>query len=221
MKFVILDAGPIISLAMNGLLPILESLKKKSGVEFVITPEVKKEVVDRPLLIKKYEFEGLRVRHLIDNKTIRLSSEFVKNNLLENETNKIMEISNSCLYAKQRISIIQRGEASCLAFSRLCRCENVIAVDERTVRMLVENPDGLKKIMENKLHMKISLNRKNLAALGNFKFIRSAEIAYVAYKKDLFEFKSDKQLLDAILYAVKFTGVAISSGEIEEIKRLA
>lgn len=219
-KILLLDAGPIISLAMNGLLPILERLKQKSNIELIITPDVKKEVIDRPLLIKKYEFEGLRVKDLLERGVIKLSSEFVNSNLLEKETNKILDIANSTFYAKENINLIQRGEASCLAFSNLCNCDNVIAIDERTTRMLVESPESLRKIMESKLHLKININQKNLNQLKNFRFIRSTEIAYVAYKKGLFEYKADKNLLDAILYAIKFSGVAISGREIEEMKSL-
>ena len=54
MKYLIFDAGPIISLTMNGLLPILEKLKKVFDGEFILTPSVKSEVIDRPMRIKKY-----------------------------------------------------------------------------------------------------------------------------------------------------------------------
>ena len=47
MKYLIFDAGPIISMTMNGLLPLIEKLKNEcGGCEFVLTPAVKKEVID-------------------------------------------------------------------------------------------------------------------------------------------------------------------------------
>jgi len=226
MKYLILDAGPIISLTMNGLLDVLEKLKKEFNGEFVITPQVKIEVVDKPLKIKKYELEGVRVNDLLRKGVLKLSSKFISNSQLQKETRKILELANSSFVADKRmgnekIKLIQEGEASCLAFSKLCNCENVIVADERTVRMLAEAPENLKNIMEKKLHTKISMNQKNLKQLKSFKFIRSAELLYIAYKKNLIDLKKDKNLLDALLYAVKYKGAAISSDEITEIKGLA
>ena len=86
--------------------------------------------------------------------------------------------------------------------------------------MLTEAPENLERLMEKKLHTGIKVNMENLGFLKNFKFIRSSELLYVAYKKNLFEIKKDKTLLEALLYGVKFKGAAISSGEIDEIKRL-
>ena len=42
---------------------------------------------------------------------------------------------------------------------------------------------------------------------------------YVAYKKGLIKIQ-DPQLLDALLYAMKFKGAAISGDEIKEILRI-
>lgn len=224
-KYLIFDAGPIISLTMNGLLPVLEKLKENFNGEFIITPEVKREVIDKPLKIKKYQLEAVRVQNLIKKGIFTLSSKLISNNKLQRETKQLLQIANSTLVADQRmgnekINLIQDGEASCLAFSKLCKCENVIVADERTIRMLTEAPEKLKEVMEKKLHTKISINHQNLKYLKNFKFIRSAELLYVAYKKDLIGLKKDKTLLDALLYAVKYKGSAISSKEIEEIKSL-
>jgi hypothetical protein len=221
MKYIIFDAGPLISFAMNGLLDILEKLKKEFPGEFIITPEVKKEVIDRPLQNKKYELEGIKISDLLSRSILKLSSEFIKNPALEKETSRILNIANSSFKADKNISLIQRGEASCLAFSNLCGCENLIAIDERTTRMLVEDPDGLKKIMEMKLHLKITIDKQNIKKLNDFRFIRSSELLYIAYKKNLFNLKKDNILLDALLYAVKYTGTAISQKEIEELKKLA
>ena len=222
-KFLIFDAGPIISLTMNGLLDIIEKLKKEFDGEFVIPPAVKREVVDRPLKIKKYSLEGVRVKNLLDRGVLKLTSDFVSNSSLNRETKKIMKLVNSSFKAEstgEDIRLIQKGEAACLAFSKLCGCENVIVIDERTTRMLTEAPENLERLMEKKLHTGIKVNMENLGFLKNFKFIRSSELLYVAYKKNLFEIKKDKTLLEALLYGVKFKGAAISSGEIDEIKRL-
>ena len=217
-KFLIFDAGPIISLSMNGLLDILENLKKEFRGEFILTPSVKKELVDNPLKIKKFELEAIRIKNLLDRKVLKLSSEFVKDNLLEKETRKVMEEINSSFLAYEKINLIHEGEASCIAFSNLCRCENLIVIDERTTRILTEAPDNLKAIMERKLHTKIRVKYNNLKNLSKIRYIRSPEIVYIAYKKNLINLKSPL-LLDALLYSLKYKGASISSKEIEIMKQ--
>jgi len=96
----------------------------------------------------------------------------------------------------------------------------VIVIDERTTRMLTEAPEDLERMMEKKLHTPLDADLKLLNELENIRFIRSAELLYVAWKKDLVPVGNNKDLLDALLYGVKFKGCAISSREIEEMKRL-
>jgi hypothetical protein len=222
MKYVILDSGPLISLTLNGLLDIFEKLKTKyKEIQFIITPAVKHEVIDHAMNVKKYELEGLKLTDLINRKVFTLSTELVSNNVLEKETQRIMKIANDVIRVSGKsVELIQIGEASCLAFSNLCNCKSIIAIDERTTRLLSESPENLQKIMERKLHMQLNLNKKLLKEFKDFKFIRSAELLYVAFKNNLIGLKNDKALLDALLYAVKFTGTAISSKEIEEMKNL-
>ena len=45
-KYLIFDSGPLINFAMNGILHVLERLKKEFDGEFIITKEVKKEIID-------------------------------------------------------------------------------------------------------------------------------------------------------------------------------
>ena len=218
-KFLILDAGPIISLSMNGLLYILEKLKNVFDGEIVITPRVKREVVDRPLNIKKYKLEAIRVKDLVDRKVLRLASDFVSGSLIEKETKVILKFVNKSFKADgKHIKLVHEAEASCLAFSKLCGVENLIVIDERTTRMLTEAPNNLRQVMSSKLHAKIVVNNENLKNVKNFKFIRSAELVYIAYQKGLINLRKNPQLLDALLYGLKFKGTAISTNEIDVIK---
>ena len=63
------------------------------------------------------------------------------------------------------------------------------------------------------------LNTNDLRTLGQFRFIRSSELVYVAYKKGFIKL-NDKRALEALLYATKYKGCAISWEEIEQLKRL-
>ena len=81
-----------------------------------------------------------------------------------------------------------------------------------------ENPENLRRLFEDKLKTRVEL-KKSFYELRSIKFIRSAELVYLAYKKGLIKL-GDGDLLDALLYAVKYKGCAISRQEIEEAKKL-
>ncbi len=224
MKYLIFDAGPIISLTMNGMLPIIEKLKGVFDGEFILTPYVRNEVVDRPMKIKKFKLEAIQVNDMIERGIFKLSTEIIPNQKLDIEIKQILKTTNGVLRTTQtgeKIKIIHEGEASCLAFSNLCGVDNVIVIDERTTRMLTEAPQDLEKMMEKKLHTSLDAELSLLSKVKKFKFIRSAELLFIAYKKNLISIKKSKDLLDALLYGVKFKGAAISSTEIEEMKKLA
>jgi len=241
MKYLIFDAGPIISLTMNGMLSILEKLKDVFDGEFILTPHVRREVVDKPMKIKKFKLEAIQVNDMIDRGIFKMSSEIISNQKLDQETKRLLKVTNGVLRTsatKEKIKIIHDGEAACLAFSNLCEADNVIVIDERTTRMLTEAPQNLEKMMEKKLHTPLDVELSLLNDLKKFKFIRSSELLFIAYKKNLIPFarnsvpsklgtnmpfssgKKNKDVLDALLYGVKFKGAAISSVEIEEMKKL-
>lgn len=220
MKFAIFDAGPLISLTLSGMLGILEKMKGKD-IEFIITPQVKKEVVERAMTIKKYKLEAVKIANIIEKGILSESSNFIKDEVLAKETINSMNLSRQVISAgSEKINLIQEGEASCLAFSKLCKSENIIVIDERTTRLISESVESLKEVMEKKLHIKLQINKKGLEYFKSFMYIRSSELVFMAFKNGLIELKRDRETLDALLYSLKFRGAAISSREIEEMKGL-
>lgn len=224
MKLVIMDSSSIITLAMNNLLYLLEKMKK-SDVRFIIPEDVRKEVVERPLQIKKYELEALNIQQLINKGVLELPQVIgVRPEDIKNERGRFMEIANHTFRAQDEwMKIISNGEASCLALAKLISnrdFEFVIMVDERTTRMLCEKPENLRKLFESKLHTKVYANEKNFGFFSGFKIIRSSEFCYIAYKKRLVGIADGEQLIDALLYAVKYKGCAISGREIDIIKKI-
>jgi len=223
MKYLIFDAGPIISLTMNGMLGVIEKMKEEfSDIEFVLTGDVKREVIDRPMKIKKYKLEAMQVQDMVDRGIFTMSKKIIGESKLKKDTQRILAKSNGVLRSTntgEKIRIVHNGEASCLAFARLCDGESLIVIDERTTRMLSEAPKSLEKMMERKLHMPLDATLSLLDELKVFRFIRSAELLYIAWKRGIIGDRK-KDWLDALLYAVKFKGCAISSTEIEGIKRL-
>ena len=218
-KAIIFDSSTLISFAMNGILDILRELKKVFKGSFLITQDVKREVVDKPMTITRFKLEALKIQGLLNEGVLEIADE----EGIQKKTKEILDVANSIFEGKGRdIKLISSGETSCLALSKILsekKILNVIAVDERTTRMLVENPGKLGSFLEKKMHTKIISKKNNFEAFKKFKIIRSAELVYVAYKKKLVKIGNGK-LLDALLWAVKFKGCSISGDEIREIKKI-
>jgi len=223
-KAIIFDSSTLISFSMNGLLSELKELKKKFNGSFIISSDVKREVIDKPLTVKRFELEALRLKQLLDEKVLEMpiSLGIDKEDILK-RTKEIKNIANTTFFGRGKdIKLINSGEASCLALSRILtekKIKNVIAIDERTMRMLGENPDNLKKLFQSKLHIKITCKKENYKFFEGFKFIRSSELVYIIYKKGIIKLKNGL-VLDALLWAVKFKGCSISGNEIREIKNI-
>lgn len=223
MKALILDAGPLINLSMNGLLDIFEKIHH-TGVRIVITNYVYQEVVDRPSHIPRFELGALRIKELIDKGTIKFITGLgIAEQEIESETQRILSITNCAVKTEHHcVEIVSPAEVSCLAASRLLTrkgYETVIAIDERTTRVLFEKPQNLRELMSSKLHRQILLDTSQTEHLGEFRFIRSSELVYVAYKKKWITLL-DKRALEALLYATKYKGCSIAWDELEQLKRL-
>jgi len=223
-KVLIFDSSSIISLAMNGLLEEFKKLKDGFKGKFVITKEVKQEIIDRPLKRKRYELEAMKIQNLVDDGYLVLAKDLgIDGKEVTSLMLKYIDLANTMFTGNgQKIKLIHDGEAACLALSKILsdkKIENVLVIDERTTRMLVEKPENLKKLLERRMHVRIVLKKSNFKNFEGFKIIRSAELMYVAYKKGLIRWKN-KNVLDGLLYALKFKGCAISYEEIEEIKRI-
>lgn len=224
MKYLILDAGPLINLSMNGLLYIFEELKKVSNFQIIISDNVYKEVVERPSKIPRFELGALRIKDLVDRGVIIKPEKLgLSKEQIESKAEEIVEsINSSVKTSNKKISLVSLGETSCLAISNILserNEESIIGIDERTTRILFEKPINLEKIMSHKLHQKIKINLQNINKIGEFRFIRSSEIVFVAYKKGLIKNKSPR-VLEALLFATKYKGTSISFEEISEMKRM-
>ncbi len=225
MKAIIFDSSTLITLALNGLLSIIERISEITEIKLIITPQVKYESITRPINnIKQYELNGLQIQNLLLNGIIEMPNKIeIDETLLEKRTASLLKELNEAFYTEEeKMHLIHEGEASCLALSIMLsekNIDNILAVDERTTRMMVENPLNLAKLLEKKLHQKIWFNNK-IGFLNKIMIVRSSELIYLAYKKNLLS-PNSMQMLDAALYAAKFKGSAISTEEIKEIKNLA
>lgn len=221
MKALFFDTSSLITLALSGLLYILEPLKEHFQGEFYITDDVKREIIDRPIQERRFMLEAMFFKKLLDN---GLFSIYHKDNSISRETEKILKIANTTFTSEgDFIRLLHGGEASCLALHNLITADKkAIVVDERTTRMLCEAPENLRKLLESKLHKPIKARVENYNSFKEFKILRSCELALVAYNQGIISLPAKKQeIIEALMYATKFKGCAISSREIEAAKKIS
>jgi len=222
---IIFDASTLISFSMNGLFEEVKKLKESFEGKFLITKEVKYEVIDRPINVKRFELEALRIKKLLDEGILEMPDSLgISEKEIADKKDKMLEIANNMFEGRgKNITIIHDGEASCLALSRILldkKIPHLIAIDERTTRMLGEKPENLEKLLGKKMSTSVKLKKKDFKYFRGFRFIRSTELMYVAWKKGLIGLRNGKTVLDALLWALKFKGCAISGEEINEIKAI-
>lgn len=226
MKSLVFDAGPVISFAINNLLSILEPLKKQFKGNFYIPKRVEIELVQKPLNTKRFKLEALRVMQLISNKTLTVFSDNHVNSL----ANQLSQLANNSFFAHNHaINILQKGELEAIALVKDFNSDALV-VDERTTRVLIEQPSALRNILRKKLHTNITMNNDNIKRFNhlteNIKLIRSVELVTVAFElgmldKYLPDIKDGRKLLlDGVLWGMKLNGCAISKTEILKIKKL-
>jgi len=224
MKALIFDSGSLINLSMNGLLYIVEDLKKIFKGKFLITRAVKYEIIDRPINVQRFELGALQIQSLLDKGVLELPTAVkIDEQEIERETKELMDIANHFINVGDHwVNLVSPAEISCLALSNELKregWETMIAIDERTTRLLGEDPQKLEQLMSEKLHQRAQIVAKDLRVFNQYRFIRSSELVFVAYKKNLLRLEG-KKALEAALYATKFKGSSISFEEIEQMKKL-
>lgn len=227
-KPIVFDTGPIISLTLNNVLWLIESLHEKYDGEFYITPGVYDELINRPLQTKKYKFEALQILPLITKNILKNTD----NDEIQNKANELLDIANHTFKARNNwIKIVHRGEVEAIACALVVESETLV-IDERTTRVLIESPDLLKRQLERKLHTSIEVNQDNLDRLKedlkNLNVIRSFELVTIAFELGLLNMfilneeenivpNIRKAVLEGVLWGVKLNGCSVKREEIYEV----
>ena len=235
MKSLVFDTGPIISLVTNNLLWVLEELKERYDGEFYISPSVKKEIIDTPLKSKRFKLEALQLMSYISKGVIKIYEP--KNPKKFNlDSTKLLNLANNMFICRGvNMKIVHLAEIEALNLAKLIGADAFV-VDERIIRVLVEDPKRLVKLFEKKLHCSVNIKKKFqndfLKEVKEIKVIRSVELMATAYDFGLFNKYADsdpkliknkefkKTLLEGILWGLKLRGCAISSDEISEVMRI-
>jgi len=107
------------------------------------------------------------------------------------------------------------------------------------MRLLIENPEKIKEILQKKLHTRVDVDAQKIKLIKEMckgvEVIRSSELALVAYEYGLLNdylintkelhksgithhnvSKPDVLLVEAVLWALKLNGCSISTREIEQ-----
>lgn len=220
MKFLVFDTSSIITIVTNDLLWIIKELKLRFNGEFYIPSSVKIELIDKPLASKMFKLEAIMISKMINDGDLVVHDTLNVDDLLIH-VNAIYSVKG------KPIHIVDRAEVEALALVLRLQAQAYV-VDERTMRLLIENPFVLKTILEKKLHTKVDMNKKLVKEFldisKGIKVIRSVELLTTAYEKGLlnkFVTASNTQadLLDGLLWGLRLRGCSISTEEIDDIVR--
>ena len=222
MKSLVFDSSTVISLATNDLLWTIKPLKDAFGGSFFIPESVHEELVDNPLNSRRFKLEAIMVQRLIKENFLQIQERMKVDSLLDS--------INSIFFANgAAIKVVSKAEVEALALALKIEASAYV-VDERTMRLLVEDPEKLRLILEGKLHTKIKMNEKGLREFKQYcrslKILRSSELMMVALEKGVLDKFLDKEvskreLADALLWGLRLRGCAISTEEIEDLEEMA
>jgi len=220
-KQLVVDSSVLISLSSNCLLWVLDKLRGLD-VQFIVTPEVREEVINKAMAIDKFRLSGVRVLKRFCNGTIIVQkSDPVMTNRILSNANKVFSVNGE--YYK----IVHPAEMSLVPLAQSNGTDS-IAVDERIVDKLINNPHGLRQLLEKRLHMRVTLNNDYLKSfkdlIKDVNTIKSTDLVAIAYEKGLMNNyirdcaskKTNRDLISGALWGLKMSGCAVSTTDINE-----
>jgi len=215
---IVFDSGVMISFSESCLLPVLGTLREYLG-EFVIPKKVKDESIDRSVEIMRFRLSSLRIRNQLQSDVFDV---YDGGKIVQEKSKKILELANNLFFVRGNpLNIIHPGEAECLALIGVTEAD-CLAIDERTTRMLIEQPYALLDIFKRKYNTSdIKFDERRYKELkkeiGKISIVRSVDLLAYAYQHKLLgNYVSDRDTLRAAMYSLKFKGCSVSFEEIEE-----
>ncbi|MFH1199775.1 MAG: hypothetical protein V1708_01780 [Candidatus Micrarchaeota archaeon] len=214
-KTLVFDSSTLISLSETCSTAALGFLKKRSGVRLAAPQAVYEESVGTPSRTHKFGFSALRIKRLFSNGVIEVPA-----GDLRQETDAILQECNSLLAVGGRpLKLIHEGEAACIALLQKTGAQH-LAIDEKTLRLMVESPKKMRKLLQAEYSQPIEENTAALkqweAKTKGVRIIRSAEILATAAQEGFFrQFGADEQdAWHAAAYALRNAGCSLSSREL-------
>ena len=217
---IVCDSSSLISLTDSCFVHVIYFLKKKYSGRFIIPPSVEKECVEQPMHIRNYALHAIRLKRAIAENMID-----VVEAKPEKAAEEIKFIANNIFHADGTpLRLLHAGEADVLSLALELDVDNIL-MDERTTRMLVEDPEALRQHLEHELGKQIGINDESLSAFSRatkrLRFFRSTELILLAYEKGYFADygELEREAVEASLYKLKYSGCAIGFEEIGDYAR--
>ena len=213
---IVVDSSSIISLAVNCMCSVLAQI----GTGFTITPKVYEEIITRPLGNRRFSLESMRIRRLVSSGALIVQAP--KTGLCDD----VLSAANRVYSIRGReLKIIHPAESEAIGLAGEIGAKALL-IDERTTRLLVEDPAELRDLLSYRNRAEVRMNeawlRKLKDVMPKMPIIRSAEIVAIAYERGYLTRMhdvEDKSVLDAALAALKYSGCAITWEEIEEYQK--
>lgn len=227
LKELVCDSSSIIALAEVCLLDLVSEFSR-SGVKFYIPIGVRKEIIDTPISTKSFRLEAVRISSLVERGQISVIDKEEVAAKAREIGGRVMALANSLFHCEGRpIHLIDYGEADAIGLALSIGCSTIL-VDEKTTRLLIENPLALHESLEMRTGKTVGIAKERLAelstALSGLSAIRSAELVAVGFLngalKKVCMNERGHDLLFGALVAVKENGCSISEAEIGEYVEL-
>lgn len=215
------DSSSLVSITDSCFIHTLYLLRKSLGGAFIIPPTVRMECVDHPRRIRMHAIYALRIARAIKDGILT-----VVNLPEEKEVEEIAGLANTSFWVDGKpLRLLHSGEAECLALALQTGVDGLL-VDERTTRALIESPNEFTQHLRNEFGSRLRVEAENLETFlsmcHSLRFYRSAEIILMAYEKGYFQDYGpmEREALEAALYRLKYSGCALTAGEIEQCMEL-
>jgi hypothetical protein len=212
----ICDSSALISLTDSCFVHALYFLKRKHKGSFIIPPSVQYECVEHPMQMRMHAIHAIRLKRAVADGTIEVVDLPISEKVAE-----IRWTANNLFFAGGTpLKLLQAGETEMLALANEIGVQNLL-IDERTTRMLSEDPEALRLHLEEEFHRPLSVNEENLSNFlrytKNMRFFRSSELLLLAYERGYFKEygELEKEALEAALFRLKYAGCAVGMGELE------
>jgi len=218
MTQIVVDSSSLITISGNCFINLLKHLTEQEKISFLMPESVYYESVQKPVKIKRFELNAIRIRDCVEEGYLKLikTTPSIKRTMEELST-----VSANIYNVKgKNFRLIDLGEAETLALMKEINSE-LLLIDERTTRMLIEEPQNVLEFLQRRHRCNVEFDHESIQKFsdlfGKIKIIRSVELIALSYENGCFakEMHKTKQALEAALYAAKFAGCAVSFEEIK------
>ncbi len=137
MTTIVFDASTLISLSEKCFLKILRNLSQHHQIACLIPKSVYHETVSRPEGIKRFELNAVRIKAAIAEQWLTVVS---PDEQTKKTASQIAGLANHLFFAEEQpLELLHSGEIESLALFKQANAD-ACAIDERTSRMILEDP---------------------------------------------------------------------------------